>query len=428
MPVIFLAALLPHIASAAVTSSVSVSVYCYNTTLVLTTDDTSYQFTETANMTVLINNAQNANDLNEMLLIELYNPAGNRVAYMALDNATAPGNGTNTTSYYRNLSDISTGNYTLRARLIPTFAYPVQNATAHDCSLAGLPIQSDVNITVTQLRPNAPQNLRLILNTTSNDTTLNWTLSTSPNVVNYVIYLTDSWPAGFNFSKPYLIVSNSTTNWTDPTSDGVNERYYIVRANNTLGLTDENTYAVAKWNLKLYSGWNLISIPLLPWNESMDDIFYTAEDSDISNRWSATGQTFQRTDYFGGFGWSGDYVTMQPDRGYWYYSQKAGYGTTPFNNTIVGAVPQAQRSETIYNLTWSMLGWTSVNTKSLDNVLDGASDLDLMNYYDAVLDTFKRTDYFLGFGWFGDFNNIVPGRGYWYYSQNDTQYSWAYQP
>jgi len=75
-----------------------------------------------------------------------------------------------------------------------------------------------------------------------------------------------------------------------------------------------------------------------------------------------------------------------------------------------------------------MLGWTSVNTKSLDNVLDGASDLDLMNYYDAVLDTFKRTDYFLGFGWFGDFNNIVPGRGYWYYSQNDTQYSWAYQP
>ncbi|MEM5814688.1 MAG: hypothetical protein QXD77_02635, partial [Candidatus Aenigmatarchaeota archaeon] len=115
--VVFAAALLPHAASATVVSSVNVSVYCYNTTLTLTTDKASYQFTEIANMTVLINNTKNANNLNEILLIELYNPGGSKVAYMAVNGAIAPGNGTNTTSYYRNLTDIPTGNYTLRARL-----------------------------------------------------------------------------------------------------------------------------------------------------------------------------------------------------------------------------------------------------------------------------------------------------------------------
>jgi hypothetical protein len=270
--------------------------------------------------------------------------------------------------------------------------------------------------------------VRLILNTTSNDTTLNWTLSTSPNVVNYDIYLTDSWQTGFNFSKPYLIVSNSTTNWTDPTSDGVNERYYVVRANNTLGLTDENTYAVAKWNLKLYSAWNLISLPLLVWNESMDDIFYTAEDSDISNRWSATAQTFDRTDYFGGFGWSGDYTAMQTDRGYWYYSQKAGYDTVPFNVTLVGEVPNATRQQTITGQSWTMLGWTSIRTKSLDSALTAATDSDTIVLFEPPLKTFRRTDYFAGFGWFGDFANIEPGLGYWSYSTNPSNYMWNYQP
>ncbi|MEM5814316.1 MAG: hypothetical protein QXD77_00690, partial [Candidatus Aenigmatarchaeota archaeon] len=318
------------------------------------------------------------------------------------------------------------------ARLVPSFTYPAQNVTAHECSLAGLPVQSDRNITVTQLRPNAPQNLRLILNTTPGpgyeEATLNWTLSTSPDVFNYVIYTTDSWSAGFNFSNPRAMVPYNTTNWTDPTSDGVDERYYIVRANNTLGLMDENTYAVAKWNLKLYTGWNLISLPLLIWDESMNSVFYTATHRDICQRWAGVSQTFERTDYFSGSGWAGEFDTMQVDRGYWYFSKKAGYDSFPYNNTIVGAVPQTERSETIYGSSWSMLGWTSVNIKDLNNVFTRPAHRDLLLYYDALNDVFARSDYFSGGGWAGEFADINPGLGYWYYSKNATTYMWEYQP
>jgi hypothetical protein len=429
-----LAVLLPCAVAAggSVASNVSVTVFCYNTTLNLTTDKASYQYTEVANMTVVINNTQNYNNLSEVLVIELYNRTnGNFIKYMATDSAVAPGNGTNTTSYNGSFSGVNTGNYTLRARVIGNFDYPEENLTAHDCSVASPAVLSDVNITVTLLRPNPPGNLIAILNKTPGpnyqDVTLNWTLSNSSDVSGYVIYKTDSWTAGFNYSDPYVLVSNDTTNWTDPTSDGVDQRYYVVRAFNG-ALTDENTYAVGKYNLKLYTGWNLISLPLLIWNQSMNDVFYTAEEGDTSVRWKGDTRLFQRSDHSATYGWFGQFNTIQVDRGYWYYSFKPGYVTTPYNNTIVGAVPTAARTETIYAKSWSLLGWTSINTKSLNSVLTGATEGDTMVIFNAVTDLFRRADYSSTYGWFGQFSTITHGRGYWYYSNNVTQMTWGYNP
>jgi len=280
--------------------------------------------------------------------------------------------------------------------------------------------------TVSEMRPNPIGNLTISLNRTSNDTMLNWTLSNSSDVYNYVIYVTDDYDAGFNFNNPYATASNSTTNWTDPTSDGVDERYYIVRVNNSLGLTDLSTFVVGKFNLKLYTGWNLISIPLLLIDASLDSTIYTADEGDMCERW--TNVTFDRTDYFAGFGWFGDFNTLQSDRGYWYYSQKPGYDTVPFNVTLVGEVPNATRQQTITGQSWTMLGWTSIRTKSLDSALTAATDSDTIVLFEPPVDTFRRTDYFGGFGWFGDFANIEPGLGYWYYSTNPSNYMWNYQP
>lgn len=332
LPLIILVLCLFFLASAPHTSfaiqaysNSSVTVYCHNTTLNLTTDKSNYQYTETANMTVLINNTKNFNDLNEILLLELYGADGALYAYMGLDNATAPGNGTNETSYYRLLTDIAQGTYILRARVVPGFTYPSRNVTAHDCSLNGLAAQADVNITVTQEKPNPPGNLILILNKTVGpgfeDVTLNWTLSNSSNVFNYIIYKTDNYASGFNYSDPYATVANDVTDWTDSTADGVDQRYYVVRANGTSGLTDDNTYAVGKYNLKLYTGWNLISLPLLIWNSSTDDVIYTAVNADKWERFNGVTQSFERTDFFAGYGWAGDFGTVEPGRGYWYYSK-----------------------------------------------------------------------------------------------------------
>jgi len=191
-------------------SNVTVTVVCYNVSIYLITDDSVYQYTEVINMTVFINNTENQNNLSEMLLIDLLDSGYNFVKNMIVDNATAPAGGINITSYYRNLSDISPGNYVLRARIVPMFSYPEENITARDCTPNNTPIRSDANITITQLRPNPPTNLKAILNKSDEEITLNWTLSNSTNIFNYIIYKTDDWSAGFNFSDPYDTVSNTT--------------------------------------------------------------------------------------------------------------------------------------------------------------------------------------------------------------------------
>ncbi|MEM5814317.1 MAG: hypothetical protein QXD77_00695 [Candidatus Aenigmatarchaeota archaeon] len=285
---------------------------------------------------------------------------------------------------------------------------------------------------VSEMRPNPVGNLTILLNTTSEEIILNWTLSNSSDIFNYIIYVTDNYDAGFNFSNPYATTPNDTTNWTDPTSDGVNERYYIVRANNSVGVTDLNTYTVGKFNLKLYTGWNLISLPLLMDNPDMVTVIYTADYRDICERYNPLTSTYERTDFFdsahGGPMWSGEFDTMNVDRGYWYFSRKAGYETTPFNVTIVGTVPTATRQEQITANAWSLLGWTSIHTKTLDSVFTQSQNKDILELYEPVTDVFQRTDYFGGLGWFGEFDYITPGYGYWYYSRNATAYNWTYQP
>jgi len=160
----------------------------------------------------------------------------------------------------------------------------------------------------------------------------------------------------------------------------------------------------------------------------MNDMFYTADDSDVCENWLGALQQYRGTTYYTGFGWSGQFNSIEVDRGYWYYSNKPGYVTTPFNVTTVGVVPVADRSETIYNTSWSMLGWTSIHTKTLDNVLPSAADSDVIELFNAPTDYYKGATYYGGFGWFGNFRNIEPGRGYWYYSTNSTAYNWTYAP
>jgi len=407
----------------------SLTVYCWNGTINLTTDKSVYAVNDVAAMSVNLTDYMDVN-LNEYVIIDLYNSTG-KVRNMAIGNAAVPANGTNTTIYYNDFGTLESGTYTIRAELINKTYYPGLNKTLFSCSI-GTPLISEKNVTVLTERPNPPTNVKIFLtNNTSGEVMLNWTLSNSSNITNYIIYAITNYSAGFNFNSPYATVSNTSTNYTDASSVNYDQIYYIVRANGTNGLTDLNTKAVAKFNIKLYTGWNMMSVPILLYDYTLDNAVYNAENTDELWRYDASnqGDPYDKTDYYTGFGWFGDFSSFDNDKGYWYNSKKANHTVTPYNLTFTGDVPVADRNQTFYN-GYNLIGITSVATKNVDSVFTSEVNTDELWKYDSSNqgDPYDKTDYYGGFGWFGDFGITQPGLGYWYNSKNATTYTWTYTP
>jgi len=285
---------------------------------------------------------------------------------------------------------------------------------------------------VTAVPPFSPSNLVAILNkTATGDILLNWSSNVS-NIANFVVYKTDNYSAGFNFATVFGTTPADQYNFTDNTANSTNERYYIVRANSTDGLQDSNTHAVGKFGLKLYTDWTLVSLEtLLIHNESLDDITYDAQAGDQIWRYDAndTLDPYKKADYFAGFGWIGDFVQAQPDRGYWYLSNKPGFTSTSFDIATTGAVAQANRSMLLFN-DFNLVGLVSVANHGLTGMFPSASDLDEAWRYDSTdtMDPFKRSRFFAGYGWYGDFQLFNPGRGYWYKAGATGNFTNDYDP
>jgi hypothetical protein len=285
---------------------------------------------------------------------------------------------------------------------------------------------------VTAVPPLGPYDLKAILNkTATGDILLNWS-SNVTNTFNFVIYKTDDFDAGFNFGVVFGTTPSNQTNFTDTTANSTRQRYYIVRVNSTDGLQDNNTLAVGKYDLSIYSQWTLTDPEvLLIHNQSLDDITYDTGEEDELWRYDPndTLDPYKRSRFFTGFGWIGDFLQAEPDRGYWYYSNRVGYETTPFDLIVTGDVPQSNRSLLIFN-GFTLLGLSSVTSHSLASLFPSASDLDEAWRYDSndTADPYKRSRFFTGFGWFGDFPTFTPGRGYWYKAGATGNFTSPYTP
>jgi hypothetical protein len=295
----------------------------------------------------------------------------------------------------------------------------------------GSAVAATVNVTPALVQ--SPTDLAAYLNVSpTGDIMLNWTAANESNVFNYVIYKTDNFTIGFNFSQPFGATPD--TNFTDTTANYTDQRFYIVRTNNTFNLQDTNTFAVGKFNIKLSTGFNMVAFPLiLHPSDQAGYVAYIAEGGDQLWRYDAndTLDPYKKSDYFAGFGWFGDFQMLEQERGYWYNSMRQGYTINQFNWTITGRVAPntPARSIDIFS-DFNMIGVTTLTDRDLDTFWTQPAGTDQIWRYDAfdMLDPYKKSDYFAGFGWFGDFSVLSPGRGYWYNSRNATEYLQGYQP
>jgi len=195
---------------------------------------------------------------------------------------------------------------------------------------------------------------------------------------------------------------------------------------------------------QLYTGWNLISVPvnLTSWelgNESIvsDPLNVTPKNSLTSiYRYNATSGLFEKCDYFDDWGWSPatgseGFIELEPGRGYWVMADQDCVltfdGTNPSDLDIT------------LKESWNLIGWYSMSEALLGeeavvgNPLNVTPENSLTSIYryNATAGLFEMCDHFPDWGWgpatgSEEFTKLEPGRGYWVMADQNCiwKYTW----
>jgi len=192
---------------------------------------------------------------------------------------------------------------------------------------------------------------------------------------------------------------------------GFQSRGDYMEASNAI-LVVESKVAIT-FELPLDEEWNLISLPLIPENTSIDEIFKNATGGDRVYAYS--NGSFTSSEYYEGYGW---YPKMEiiPDKGYWYYAVSA------YNATITGKAAVENRTVPM-SAGWNLVGYTSLRTRPVGEVINEPHGGDRIYAY--IEGAFESSEYYEGYGWYPEMD-MEPGRGYWYYT--DTPFVWEYSP
>ncbi len=131
------------------------------------------------------------------------------------------------------------------------------------------------------------------------------------------------------------------------------------------------------------------------------------------------------TDYYSGFGWFGDLETLAYGGGYRLFRASANPLTDYY---FLGKVdPQAFTVTIAGNGMWTAFGLNEARQILLDDALFGANETE--GSIIIELDSGLSTDYYEGFGWFGDLENVSPTFAYNYKTTvGAPSFDWTYTP
>jgi hypothetical protein len=156
------------------------------------------------------------------------------------------------------------------------------------------------------------------------------------------------------------------------------------------------------FDISLNTGWNLISLPLIPENDNIENVL-AGLDVDIANVevvWAYDAATENWLVYTPGPA-PDTLTTMEDGRGYWIRM------LTPATLTVEGSVmPELGATPPTYDVAagWNLIGFKSTVPRTADEYLEGVTWVSLWGY--------DAPDYFSVSGT----ENMVPGFGYWLYA------------
>ena len=224
------------------------------------------------------------------------------------------------------------------------------------------------------------------------------------DVDHYNIYLADS-ADGFNFTMPDS--TSSTTNYTDATASSTDLRYYAVRAEDASGNEENNAYIVAKVNLDLDAGTNLVTIPLIPTDTRIDVVMHQNGAYHPVSRitaFDAGTQMLKSSDF--NVTWQGQVTDIYPLQGYFLQTKQ----DTTFTLTGTPIVNESLH----LNKGMNLVGLTLGETKSISSL---PNSIEEVSQYQNGFDIATR----YAAGWYNPANiSIEPKQGYWVKANADA--------
>ncbi len=249
--------------------------------------------------------------------------------------------------------------------------------------------------------PSPPSNLEAWIN--GSDVVLNWTASSSNDVMHYNIYKSTT-SNEFDFTYPYALTNGTT--WIDEgAGDGdPNDYFYIVRAVDMKLYNDTNRIKVGKYVTSLHEKWNLVSTPLILSKTDPTEVLQTVENScqiafyfdasDSIDPWKDT-----RT---------GDLIQINNTMALWLHLNAS-------DNFITAGKLPTSTNISLYK-GWNLIGYPSFSNSSLDDVLEGLNWKEARFYdrWDAKGDYWKQNNTEKS-AHMNDLYEMRTGNGYWLY-------------
>jgi hypothetical protein len=263
-----------------------------------------------------------------------------------------------------------------------------------------------------RMPPNATANLRALYR--GGKILLKWDKPYGEPVEVYKIYVADN-PSGFDFSAP--LSNTSLLNWTDDGAAAKKEQYYLVRAQDPAGNEENNTQAVGKFDIALRTGYNLISLPLMLHENSIEAVVGGQPLTEIIRYRNSRFENAINDN-----GWRSDYGFTSLYNNEGYFVRGAG------KLTVTGSVPDGEQNITLYN-GLNLVGFTSLKEVNLSEAFDQSGPDCSITELARFSNTYQFATYYPNEDtWFSaeDFAKLVPGEGYWIKARADT--TWRHLP
>ena len=278
----------------------------------------------------------------------------------------------------------------------------------------------------------------------NNNVVLNWTVVSGAD--GYKIWYNENVTKILQMNESatdanVTLIGEGSNSWIDTTANLTQKRFYALASYKgaVLNFTEDKT---GKYDIEIKASTgipgsgnelNIISLPLIPRNLSIDNIISNANDNDYIYRFNTTSgiNNYQSVSYFAGFGWFGDFNEFDLASGYEFKPISGN-----INMSIVGIVPTGNMTIPIKQSTGipgsgnelNEISWNSPRQIcNLSALIPNANDNDYIYRFNttAGINNYQSVSYFAGFGWFGDFDCFDPGLGY-VFKPVESDYEFTY--
>lgn len=258
--------------------------------------------------------------------------------------------------------------------------------------------------TYDNVKPLPPTDLGISISGGNN--VLTWIAAPQADIHHYHIYRSNS-PYSFNFATPYHDTAYDPSPLAVTYADGgagsdTNSWYYVVRVVDMAMNEDSNTEIVGKFYRPAGGNWNMVSVPLQPWNTSIDQVFaYSNWDYAMAysmNDWQSKA-TFRPAS-------QNDLTTVNSTMGAWLRQP------TPTGMRFVGKLMPS--TQIPLKAGWNLVGYPTIAQRTVQDALAGTG-WDAVEAYDASSPYRLRA--------MGGTEYMQPGNGYWVHVPTDVTWT-----